>query len=116
MADLIDRQKAIEAIKEFKYTDRFFKSYAIDILKEQPTAEITLDMVNDYCRPRCLSVFGNEALERYKPVRHGHWSIDDSDWFETFYRCTVCKKRSRIRTSYCPNCGAKMDEVKHETD
>lgn len=47
-----------------------------------------------------------------EPVRHGHWSIDDSDWFETVYRCTVCKKSSRIRTPYCPNCGAKMDERK----
>ena len=87
--DLIERQEAIKAIKEYRYTDRFFPSYAVSALKELPSADA-------------------------EPVRHGHWSIDDTDWFETVYRCTVCKKSSRIRTSYCPNCGAKMDEVKEK--
>lgn len=87
--DLIDRQEAIKAIKEYRYTDRFFSSYAVSALKELPSADA-------------------------EPVSHGHWSIDDSDWFETVYRCTVCKKSSRIRTPYCPNCGAKMDEVKEK--
>ena len=41
-------------------------------------------------------------------VRHGRW-IDD----ETAYICSVCfhGSPSGAKWNYCPNCGAKMDEV-----
>ena len=55
------------------------------------------------------------------PVRHGHWIMNEDD--ELY--CSVCGYiasldsdeyfyRSKIRfddSFYCPNCGAKMDEV-----
>ena len=63
----------------------------------------------------------NIALEHSaidaEPVRHGHW-ID----MVNFEQCSVCKathlkgfnslygKVTWVRTAYCPNCGAKMDE------
>lgn len=52
-----------------------------------------------------------------EPVRHGHW--DDMGDFE---QCSVCHgthlkvyqtcygKMTWVNMSYCPNCGAKMDE------
>ena len=52
------------------------------------------------------------------PIRHGFW-IDMGD----FEQCSVCYgthlkevqtyygKMLWLKTSYCPNCGAKMDEV-----
>ena len=52
-----------------------------------------------------------------EPVRHGHW-VDMGD----FEQCSVCHgtqlkeiqtyygKATWIKTPYCPNCGAKMDE------
>ena len=41
-----------------------------------------------------------------EPVRHGHWKWDGD------YICSNCGERGhRNKWNYCPNCGAKMDEV-----
>lgn len=52
------------------------------------------------------------------PVKHGHW-IEHHEPFTwmgyTTWTCSKCdyecgyEKEIRWRTSYCPNCGAKMD-------
>ena len=43
------------------------------------------------------------------PVVHGHWINQDSTY--TRYQCSVCGERNYGGyESYCPNCGAKMDE------
>ena len=49
-----------------------------------------------------------------EPVRHGHWiKANDpmSSPFDTMKRClcSECREWAAV-TSYCPNCGAKMDE------
>ena len=61
-----------------------------------------------------------EALEdNAGPVKHGHWiEQEHCDWvYSKEYRCSECGKY-RLMTNpfgrewnYCPNCGAKMDEV-----
>ena len=47
------------------------------------------------------------------PVKHGHW-IEDYDSHMYMDSCSACNGRSifggRIYR-FCPNCGAKMDEV-----
>ena len=43
------------------------------------------------------------------PVKHGHWMTDMGGCW-----CSVCNEYSDYSTDYCPNCGAKMDEVEHE--
>ena len=54
-----------------------------------------------------------------EPVKHGHWiEQEHCDWvYSKEYRCSECGKY-RLMTNpfgrewnYCPNCGAKMDEV-----
>ena len=52
---------------------------------------------------------------RVDAVRHGHWiKANDpmSSPFDTMKRClcSECREWGSV-TSYCPNCGAKMDEV-----
>ena len=46
------------------------------------------------------------------PMVHGHW---DMKWpiclHQEIPSCSCCKKFVQIRSAYCPNCGAKMDEV-----
>ena len=52
-----------------------------------------------------------------EPVRHGWWIVEDividnngrtmPDW----PRCSECDRQSDLEYDYCPNCGAKMDEV-----
>ena len=41
------------------------------------------------------------------PVRHGQWGNYEPDL--DGYRCSCCKLVHRTCTTYCPNCGAKMD-------
>ena len=60
----------------------------MDIIKEAPTIEA-------------------------EPVRHGHWTLDRHEHGV----CSVCHMTSVDIIggefhNYCPNCGAKMDEVK----
>lgn len=43
------------------------------------------------------------------PIRHGRWipySVKDC-----LYSCSECNSLPRDRTRYCPNCGAKMEEL-----
>lgn len=41
------------------------------------------------------------------PVRHGRWGNYEPDL--DGYRCSCCKLVHRTCTTYCPNCGARMD-------
>ena len=48
------------------------------------------------------------------PVRHGRWIEKDKYTFGTFYDCSICDNRildNGHSWNYCPNCGARMDEV-----
>ena len=50
-----------------------------------------------------------------EPVRHGHWI--DADDTRISGKCSVCGWEAHLYEDdvvgmpYCPNCGAKMDEV-----
>lgn len=51
-----------------------------------------------------------------EPVRHGHWINHFDDLFpeESTQECSVCHAEqmgTMLNDNYCPNCGAKMDEV-----
>ena len=48
------------------------------------------------------------------PVRHGRWIEQEKYTFGTMYDCSICDNRildNGHSWNYCPNCGAKMDEV-----
>ena len=49
-----------------------------------------------------------------EPIRHGHWI--EHEWAEEVegqlisnFECSECNGWERKTSSYCPNCGAKMD-------
>lgn len=44
-----------------------------------------------------------------EPKKHGHWVFDDP--LKGDFMCDNCLERNIVCTKYCPNCGAKMDEV-----
>ena len=47
-------------------------------------------------------------------VRHGRWVEQEKYAFGTLYDCSICDNRildNGHSWHYCPNCGAKMDEV-----
>lgn len=59
------------------------------------------------------------------PVRHGRW-ISLTDCSNAGVYCSVCNKKvwkedyawcnrkNKLRSNYCPNCGAKMDSELNE--
>ena len=57
-----------------------------------------------------LRIIDGQPRVDAKIEQHGHWV-----WMgESGCKCSLCKKRIRIRErrtfEYCPKCGAKMDE------
>lgn len=70
----------------------------------------------DEARPECISA--KEAVYSVKladvaPVVHGRWKVVYNSVGKQEGQCTHCGKNSGIlitKKSYCPHCGAKMDE------
>lgn len=84
MADLIDRQAAIDALIEW---------YG--------------------CKPNDIKAFEEiiEALPSAQPRMKGKW-IDETfkSWGLVYhpYRCNQCGEHSEADSNFCPNCGADM--------
>ena len=77
--------------------------------EEYITREMTVeDALDAYTEDGCPTTVEAE------PIRHGHWKHT----FGGYVNCSVCGatplldgEREYVETCYCPNCGAKMDEV-----
>ena len=59
----------------------------------------------------------NRGSEDTNPVQHGYWIDHTSELFpaDSTVECSVCHEHESVllaHDNYCPNCGAKMDEVK----
>ena len=60
----------------------------------------------------------DEAMEKtptVDPIKHGHWIMK----LNGYGTCSNCKKCSLdimggVHSNFCPNCGAKMDEVEDD--
>lgn len=50
----------------------------------------------------------NHNVTEWVQVRHGHWIYTPTE--PLGYVCSECGKSS-CGFTYCPNCGAKMDEI-----
>ena len=59
-----------------------------------------------------------KAIADAEPVRQGHWEVVKSSIhpYGNDVACSVCgfKMGSSFGYEFCPNCGAKMDEVRDE--
>ena len=63
-----------------------------------------------------LGVFDRQRIKELPAadaakVKHGKWDYIGTDKKGHVYRCSNCAGRIGLdyETSYCPNCGAKMD-------
>ena len=43
-----------------------------------------------------------------EPVRHGRWKTEEDD-YAWWWVCSECGEHVYAYTSYCPECGCKMD-------
>lgn len=52
----------------------------------------------------------------WEPVRHGHWDPVTGSNKRCYMVCSSCRQQQDLTGvfSYCPNCGAKMDEGAEE--
>ena len=100
---LIDANNLIEEIREERcYNCRNFK-----------------DMKCDYCGTAdYIYMIEDMPTIEAKPVVHAHWEIVVGSNGKEYMVCTGCRKQQDLTGvfSYCPNCGAQMDEKedKHE--
>ena len=96
MAEYIDR----EALRDALYDADAITMSGVKILNQFPVADVA-------------------------PVRHGIW-ISLTDCSNAGVYCSVCHKKvykedyaicnrkNKLRSDYCPNCGAKMDDELNE--
>lgn len=46
-----------------------------------------------------------------EPIRHGNWEYVYRDNVPYAFKCSECGEMTIVDGKYCPNCGAKMEEV-----
>jgi len=101
MADLIERQAAIDAM--FANMPGLMFNDVLKILRTLPSAqpEITLESAIDYLH----SIGWMQEHDRVLTERKtGRWKGEGFG----YYRCSWCGEVSHPQTNFCPNCGADM--------
>lgn len=58
-----------------------------------------------------MGEIGDAAFHDVAPVVRGRWVWTENGLadHEQYWFCDNCDEHSYIKTSYCPNCGARMD-------
>lgn len=99
MAEYIKREAAIDAVTEVYY--------------DTPDVNISGEKFED-------AINGIPASD-VAPVVHGRWIEREDPMLDTYYTCSACNEDFYIEQTgnpvkdlftytYCPSCGAKMDE------
>ena len=81
-------------------------------------ALIACEFKNDISFKALKNLVSRQPTIEAEPIKHGRWIAlgDKSPWpafHDDAVQCSACKfKYMRLMPrNYCPNCGAKMDEV-----
>ena len=93
MAEYIDRERAIQKVKNVIATEWFRGNYAA-VEPLQRVVDVQL---------------GRMTAADVAPVVHSKWEICCDGYYPY---CKHCRNepQGRVMTQFCPNCGAKMDE------
>ena len=115
MADLIERQQAIDAVMEYgaiwmEYTDAMDKG------------EIAQRALNN-AKSTMIRILKELPSVQPEP-KEGHWIPHETPDGGEQYECSRCGVLWEFNDGtpedneayYCPKCGTKMKGVKHETD
>ena len=101
--------------------DREAIDMAIKTLEQQPcedciSRQAALELIADYDLSMGEVVRGIHALPSVNPAKTGYWIADVDKWGDVVttingYKCSECGGFNADKDNYCPNCGAKMQEV-----
>ena len=94
------------------------REYAVDAVLDVYYDTPDIDLSGEKFEAAILKI----PVADVAPVRHGHW-ISLTECANEGVYCSICKKkvwksdyarcskksRNKLRSNYCPNCGAKMD-------
>ena len=110
---LIDADSLIEDLELLaKHEENFRQSVILGVV-HTIKARSTIDaMYRKICEAEIA--IGKTQTADVAPVRHGRWIEQEKYTFGTMYDCSICDNRildNGHSWNYCPNCGAKMDEV-----
>lgn len=109
MADYISREAAVKIAREYGFIQGNFEF-------GNRLHSVTADCI-------AIKIEGLPTAD-VEPVRHSYWeSYDTSQYMGTdefgepkwrpgrFYIChdRRCRRKTVVKSNYCPNCGAKMD-------
>lgn len=116
MDELISRQDAIDAIRQYSHFDDFDTSVideeiAIIAIKDLPSVQPKERCIaNITINEEELDRIVKEQVEEIKELlpRNGKWLRSGSDIFP--YECDQCGDTNERSTPWCPNCGCRMEE------
>ena len=104
-----------------KYIDVKELSIILDIMKNPDSEFATDDYIDGFSDGISAAIKELEAFPTadVAPVRHAKWVLIDECVNEGVY-CSNCHKKiyraeyanQKVKSNFCPNCGAKMDESK----
>ena len=71
-----------------------------------------MKLMQDGCSAKDLQSISDMPTADVAPVQHAKWEIVVGSNGKEYMVCTGCRKQQDLTGvfSYCPNCGAKMDE------
>ena len=95
---------AIEGLDEEPCDDFISRKF---MLKSGATCIATRDGSGNLIALRAIKELPAATIIRFK----GHWIKTKRGEIQSF-TCSECSYHARIRYHYCPDCGAKMEEVK----
>lgn len=102
-------------------SDMMTQEEAMNMSNEQ-AVQILIPMRNMMCDqngcPISDAVFALEkAIEALSADRpHGEWVLNDQIGTFKMWDCSRCGIHMETRWNYCPNCGAKMDGERKESE
>ena len=105
MAEYIEREALLEALKEFRLNETMSKHLTRE---DCETARNAVE--------RAQMVIERIPAADVAPVRHGRWVTHyrSGTTVAEGYVSTCCDMWNNRKSDYCPNCGAIMMEETHE--
>lgn len=82
------------------------------------------DFADDPTWNDAVSLLDSAPTIAAEPVKHGRWEETEYSDYDDSYRCSACGEVWEFiegapkdnGANYCPNCGARMDEVEDGRD